>query len=170
MSPRTLRQLGWFTCLVALKNSPLGVLDATRYASLRTFRLDGTWVETPIWFAREVDCLYLRTGEATGKIRRIRGDSRVELRPCDYRGRYVANAPVVSGTAGICEGDERRRGEACLKKRYRWQWNVIPMIPLRGLSNPHPGLTLRERIARARSQDPLPGTCVVKIDVTDKDH
>ena len=27
-------------------------LDATRYASLRTFRLDGSWVETPIWFAR----------------------------------------------------------------------------------------------------------------------
>ena len=155
---------------MASQNSPLSALDATRYASLRTFRLDGSWMETPIWFARELDHLYLRTGEATAKIRRIRRDSRVELRPCDYRGRYASDAPVVLGTAAICDEEEQRRGEACLKKRYRWQWNVIPMIPLPGLSNPHPDLTLKERITRARSKDPLPGTCVVRIDVTDREH
>ncbi len=149
------------------QNSPLSALDATRYASLRTFRSDGSWVETPIWFARELEHLYLRTGEASAKIRRIRRDSRVELRPSDYRGRYADDAPVVFGTAGICDEEERRHGETCLKERYRWQWNVIPMIPLPGLSNRDPDLTLKERITRARSKGPLPGTCMVKIDVTD---
>lgn len=72
------------------------------------------------------------------------------------------------GTAAICNEEGRRRGEACLKKRYWWQWNVIPMIALPGLSNPHPGLTLKKRITRARSKDPLPGTCVVRIDLTDR--
>jgi PPOX class probable F420-dependent enzyme len=107
-------------------------------------------VETPIWFARELEHLYLRTGEASAKIRRIRRDSRVELRPSDYRGRYADDAPVVFGTAGICDEEERRHGETCLKERYRWQWNVIPMIPLPGLSNRDPDLTLKERITRAR--------------------
>jgi hypothetical protein len=51
-----------------------------------------------------------------------------------------------------------------------WQWNVIPVIALPGLSNPHPGLTLKERITRSRSTDPLPGTCVVRIDITDREH
>jgi hypothetical protein len=41
------------------------------------------------------------------------------------------------------------------------------MIPLPGLSNPHPELTIKDRIAWARSKDPWPGTCVVKIELAD---
>jgi len=143
-------------------------LDPARYASLRTFRGDGTWVETPVWFARESDHLYLRTGLATAKITRIRRDPRTELRASDYRGRYKGEAGVVLGTAMVCDEVERRHGESLLKERYGWQWNVIPMIPLPGLSNPHPELSIRERLARARSHDPWPGTCVVRIDLEDE--
>jgi len=118
-------------------------LDPARYASLRTFRGDGTWVETPVWFARESDHLYLRTGSATAKIRRIQRDPRVELRASDYRGRYREGAAVVTGTATIADEHEQRHAEALLKERYGWQWNVVPLIPLPGLSNPHPDLSVR---------------------------
>ncbi|MGD1012295.1 MAG: PPOX class F420-dependent oxidoreductase [Acidimicrobiales bacterium] len=150
---------------MASPSSSLSAFDATRYASLRTFRPDGSWVETPIWFAREFDHFYFRTGESAAKIKRIRRNSRVELRPSDYRGRYTSDAPVAFGTACICGDEERRRGEVHLKARYRWQWNIIPMIPVPGLSAPHPRLTLKERVARARSKEPLPGTCVLRVDV-----
>jgi PPOX class probable F420-dependent enzyme len=143
----------------------LAPLDGARYASLRTFRRDGTWVDTPIWFAGETDHLYLRTGLATAKIGRIRRDPRIELRASDYRGRCGVDAAVVRGSASVCEETEQRHGEALLRQRYGWQWNVIPMIPLPGLSNPHPELSLRERLAWARSRDPWPGTCVVRIDL-----
>jgi hypothetical protein len=125
------------------RNTASTRLESARYASLRSFRRDGTWVETPIWFAE------------------------VELRPSNYRGRYEDGVAVVLGIAGVCGESEQRRGEALLKERYGWQWNVIPMIPLPGLSNPHPELTIKDRIAWARSKDPWPGTCVVKIELAD---
>ena len=140
-------------------------LGPARYASLRTFRPDGTWAETPIWFVQESDHLYLRTGLASAKIRRIGRDPRVELRACDYRGRYKDGAVAEPGTATVCEEPEQRHGEVLLKQRYGWQWNIVPMIPLPGLSNPHPDLSIRERFAWARSPDPWPGTCVVRIDL-----
>jgi PPOX class probable F420-dependent enzyme len=139
-------------------------LEAARYASLRTFRADGTGVDTPVWFATEEDLLYLRTGLATAKIRRIGQDPRVELRPSDFRGRYGTDAVAVSGSARLVGESEQRHAEVLLKRRYGWQWNVIPVIPLPGLSNAHPELSVRERIAWARSRDPWPGTCVVRID------
>jgi PPOX class probable F420-dependent enzyme len=149
------------------RNTASTRLQSARYASLRSFRRDGTWVETPIWFARESEHLYLRTGVATAKIKRIQRDPEVELRPSNYRGRYEDGVAVVLGIAGVCGESEQRRGEALLKERYGWQWNVIPMIPLPGLSNPHPELTIKDRIAWARSKDPWPGTCVVKIELAD---
>ena len=63
---------------------------------------------------------------------------------------------------------ERRHAETLLKERYGWQWNIIPMIPLPGLSNPHPELSIRERLVWARSGDPWPGTSVVRIDLEDE--
>ena len=143
----------------------LAPLGPARYAGLRTFRPDGTWVDTPVWFAAEADHLYLRTGLATAKVTRIRRDPRVELRPSDFRGRSTGDAGVVHGRALVCDPAEQRHAEALLKERYGWQWNIIPMVPLPGLSNPHPELSVRERIAWARSRDPWPGTCVVRIDV-----
>ncbi len=142
-------------------------LESARYASLRSFRRDGTWVETPIWFVTESDHLYLRTGLASAKIKRIRKHPGVELRPSDYRGRFNEGVASVHGAAVICDESEQRHGESLLKGRYGWQWNIIPMIPLPGLSNPHPDLTIKERIAWARSTDPWPGTCVVRVDVVD---
>ena len=144
-------------------------LGHARYASLRTFRLDGTWVETPIWFAREEDHLYVRTGLMTAKVKRIRQTPGVELRPSDYKGRYDTATMPSLGKAIICDPVEQRHGESLLKARYGWQWNIIPMIPLRGLSNPHPELTIRERIEWARSTDPWPGTCILRIDLLDKE-
>jgi len=66
---------------------------------------------------------------------------------------------------GVRDDHEQRHGETLLKRRYGWQWNIVPMIPLPGLSNPHPDLSIRERFAWARSPDPWPGTRVVRIEL-----
>jgi uncharacterized protein len=155
----------WFSASMTAPAPARSRLEAARYASLRTFRPDGTWVETPVWFADEDDHLYLRTGLATAKVRRIRRDPRVELRPSHYRGRYPGGGDRVVGSATVCDEPEQRHAEVLLRARYGWQWNIVPMLPLPGLSNPHPDLTVRERVAWARSRDPRPGTCVVRIDL-----
>jgi hypothetical protein len=45
-----------------------------KYISVTTYKRDGTGVATPVWFVQEGDRLLFRTGVASGKARRIRGN------------------------------------------------------------------------------------------------
>jgi PPOX class probable F420-dependent enzyme len=62
----------------------LTIADASdsHYLLLRTFRADGTGVDTPIWFAIDDRTLWFRTPTATAKVRRLRAHPAVELRLC----------------------------------------------------------------------------------------
>ena len=73
--------------------------DAT-YVSLTTFRRSGAPVSTAVWIAPAVDGsehLVVITVDDTGKVKRLRHTPRVELRPCDVRGRVADGAPTYRG-------------------------------------------------------------------------
>lgn len=72
-----------------------------RYVALTTFRRDGTPVATPVWIAPLGDELAVITLEATWKVRRLERDPRVEVRPCDVRGRVAPDAPSYAGTGRV---------------------------------------------------------------------
>jgi uncharacterized protein len=65
-----------------------------QYLNLETFKKSGIGVKTPVWFAQdpatELDSngasLYVYTIGASGKIKRIRNNSKVAIAPCDVRG------------------------------------------------------------------------------------
>ena len=57
-------------------------LAQSRYALLRSYRRDGTPIDTPIWFALDGTTLVFRT-KVGPKTKRLTGQPRVELRPCD---------------------------------------------------------------------------------------
>ena len=78
-------------------------IAASRYVSLTTFRRSGVGVSTPVWIAREAgsDRLLAITSTGTGKEKRLRRDARVELRPCDIRGRVPSGARIVGATAEV---------------------------------------------------------------------
>jgi PPOX class probable F420-dependent enzyme len=76
-------------------------LSAGKYLLLTTFRKDGTPVPTPVWVTRDDDRLLVWTGADSGKVKRIRRDSRVELSPCDARG--TATGPAVPGSAQLLD-------------------------------------------------------------------
>ncbi len=59
-------------------------LNSSRYALLRSFRRDGTPVDTPIWFAFDDGGLLFRT-KVGPKTRRLAARRDVELTACDYR-------------------------------------------------------------------------------------
>jgi uncharacterized protein len=61
-------------------------LGRARYALLRTYRRDGTPVDTPIWFHQDATTLVFRT-KIGPKTKRLAAHPRVELRACDHRGR-----------------------------------------------------------------------------------
>ena len=91
----------------------LDVVNANRYVQLTTFRRTGTPVSSPVWIARDGDELVVITVDPTGKLKRLAHTSRVELRPCDFRGRVPEGAPTYAGTAVV---DRTPEGVAAVKR------------------------------------------------------
>src|ERR1700739_3446273 len=74
----------------------LAELRAARYVLLRSFRRDGTPIDTPIWFGLDGDALLFRT-KMGPKTRRLATRRDVELAACDYRGRVHPGATPAPG-------------------------------------------------------------------------
>src|SRR5262245_51562613 len=55
--------------------------------SLKTRKRDGTWIATPVNIVVEGDHAYVRTWQGSGKSKRLRNFSEVEIAPSTVRGR-----------------------------------------------------------------------------------
>ena len=73
------------------------------HISLETFRKSGVSVKTPVWFAQEGDALYVWTGSAAGKVKRIRNNARVNIAPCQRFGEITGE--WMSAHASIDDSD-----------------------------------------------------------------
>ncbi|MET8877245.1 PPOX class F420-dependent oxidoreductase [Nocardia sp. NPDC004604] len=144
--------------------SALDSLTGARYALLRSYRRDGTAVDTPIWFRIDGDALTFRT-KFGPKTRRLAASPQVELRPCDYRGRVADGARAVTGRATILDGQTAEAANRALHQRYGWQWNIVPLIKVPGVVNVHRELGLREKLRRARSKTLWPDSAMVRVDL-----
>jgi uncharacterized protein len=56
------------------------------FINLETFRKNGLGVRTPVWFVMNNDSIFVRTGDNSGKVKRIRNNSRVNIAPCQVDG------------------------------------------------------------------------------------
>ena len=146
-----------------MHNHPLAELSGARYALLRSFRRDGTPVDTPIWFALDGDGLVFRT-KLGPKTRRLSSRSDVELAACDYRGRVRPAAAAVAGHATILSGADAARANRVLHERYGWQWNIVPLFKIPGVTNVHQNLGVREKLRRARDRGVWSGSVIVRVD------
>ena len=106
--------------------SALERLAAGRYLSLTTFRRDGTPVSTPVWLARDGERLVVVTESASGKAKRLRHTSRVELAPCTARG--VETGPRVRGEARLADEAGTARVRAAIATRYGWQFRLFDLL------------------------------------------
>lgn len=139
-------------------------LASSRYALLRTYRRDGTPVDTPIWFHLDGNTLVFRT-KVGPKTKRISRHPRVELRPCDHKGRISDAVPPVSGTAWVLTGEDAEAANRALHRRYGWQYNVVPMIKIPGVPNVHSTLSLREKLRRTRDRGVWADSAIVQVDL-----
>ena len=76
-------------------------LDDAKYVALTTFRRNGDAVVSPVWTVRHGDGWACTTGSDSGKVKRLRHTSRVELAPCDMRGNVADDAPRFAGTGRV---------------------------------------------------------------------
>lgn len=139
-------------------------LARSRYALLRTYRRDGTPIDTPIWFTLDGNALFFRT-KVGPKTKRLTAHPHVELRPCDHKGRPHEGAPPVKGVAHVLSGAEAEAGNRALHKRYGWQYNVVPMIKIPGVTNVHSRLSVREKLRRMRDRGVWADSVIVQIDL-----
>lgn len=97
-----------------------------KYLSLTTFKRDGSAVATPVWVARDGDHLVVITDATSGKAKRIRNGGRVQLAPCDVRGRVTS--PSVAGHAELTDSSGTDRIEAQIKRKYGLQYAAIGLL------------------------------------------
>lgn len=108
-----------------LDNGLAGLGDE-RFVSLTTFRRSGERVSTPVWVARDGDALVVTTPEASGKVKRLRNDPRVELRPCGRMGRVEDGARPVAGVAEVLTDEaSRERLTGIIRGKYGLEYRVV---------------------------------------------
>lgn len=139
-------------------------LSSSRYALLRSFRRDGTPVDTPIWFAFDDGGVVFRT-KVGPKTRRLAARRDVELAACDHRGRVPPETTTVTGRATVLSGAEAARANRVLHRRYGWQWNIVPLIRVPGVTNVHRDLCVREKLRRARARGVWPDSVIVRVEL-----
>jgi uncharacterized protein len=106
--------------------SPLADLAEQRFVSLTTFRRSGEPVATVVWVAREGDALVVTTPADSGKVKRLRRDPRVELRPANRRGRVAEGAAPVAAVADVEAPSDGAVG--AIRRKYGLEYRIITTV------------------------------------------
>ncbi len=123
-------------------------IRSARYVSLTSTKRNGETVDVPVWIAPLPDGRAGFTTDAGSfKVKRIRRNPAVTLRPCDLRGRVAEGALVVSATASIVDdGPDHQLVHDAVATKYGIQFTLVDL-----------GGKLKRMIGR----DPAPVTAIV---------
>ena len=121
------------------------------FVQLTTFRRSGEPVSTPVWVVRDGDVLVVTTPSQSGKVKRLRNDPRVELRPCDRFGRVRDGVEAVAGVAEVLTDEASlERATGLLREKYGLAYPVIMFVERLIKFGPEERFTLR--ITRAEEK------------------
>lgn len=87
-----------------------------KYLCLTTFRKNGVGVPTPVWFAEEGSNIYVKTRNDSGKYKRMRNNSRVQIAPCTVRGKITG--PQFEATARILPPENWSAPQKAMGRKY----------------------------------------------------
>lgn len=95
-------------------------LDDATYINLRSYRRDGSPVDTPIWQAPLDGHLVAYTDGRSYKVKRLRRNRRVQAARCTVRGAVLG--PWLDGSTELVERGSalERRAYVALRKKYGW--------------------------------------------------
>jgi uncharacterized protein len=99
-------------------------LDREAYINLATFRRDGRAVQTPVWFARRGERLYVFTEADAGKVKRLRNGPRARVAACNVRGRLRGDWIEARGRV-VDDPKTVRDAYAALREKYGWQMTLV---------------------------------------------
>ena len=116
------------------------VVKGQKYMSLTTFRKSDKPVPTPVWFVEKNDKLCVWTQLNSGKVKRLRRNSRVTLAPCTMGGKVIG--PTVEGIARLVSPQEKEEVRLLLLAKYGWMQRLFSFI------HRHDEMTVLEIAAR----------------------
>ena len=123
---------------IALEHgNPLTSLGSAWAVRLTTYRRNGTPVATPVNVAVEGERVFFRTFEESGKFKRLRNNTRVEVAPSTATGR--ATGPAMQATAMLLSGaDDARAARLIDDKHGIFQRGLVRLAHrLRGYTTRH---------------------------------
>lgn len=99
------------------------------FVSLTTFRRTGVGVPTTVWVVRDGDTLLITTPASSGKVKRLRNDDRVELRPSTRTGKVADDAPVLTG-AGEVRDDQAVLDavDRLMRTKYGIEYRILMLV------------------------------------------
>ena len=81
-------------------------------------------MQTPVWFARRGERLYVFTESDAGKVKRLRNGPRARVAACNALGRLRGDWIEARGRVVDDPGTERD-AYAALRAKYGWQMTVV---------------------------------------------
>jgi PPOX class probable F420-dependent enzyme len=108
---------------------------------LTTYKRDGTGVGTPVHIAVDGDRAFVRTWDTAWKLKRIRNNPEVEIRPSTVGGRPTG--PAMRARARTLSGKESAHAGKLLARKYPVLHGLlVPLVHrLRGNETVHVELT-----------------------------
>jgi PPOX class probable F420-dependent enzyme len=98
------------------ENGKLEQFQNREYIRLETFKKNGLAIPTPVWFVVEDDMLYVRSYANSGKVKRMRNNSRVRVAPSDALGK--AHGVTIEGSARRVNADREIKISQLLDRKY----------------------------------------------------
>jgi uncharacterized protein len=92
-------------------------LTEQKYLNIETFRKNGVGVKTPVWFVKEGDTLFIRTGDNSGKVKRIRNNEKVNIAPCKMDGAVLGKWFPAKANE-LKDDDTNLKVDRLLDKKY----------------------------------------------------
>ena len=101
-----------------MNNNPFPIMEGAQYMSLTTYRQNGTPVATPVWFAQDGDRIFAFSLASSGKVKRLRHTSKVEIAPCDGRGRLLGDKMTAQAQLHPDDSPVAKHANQLLNKKY----------------------------------------------------
>lgn len=107
----------------------MSALGEEKYVAFTTFRKSGERKSLPVWIVDLDDgTLGFTTAYGSWKVKRLNNDPRVELQPCDQRGRVRDGSAVTTATAvAVTDSAEFAVVRAKVDAKYKLMAKMIQL-------------------------------------------
>jgi len=102
-------------------------LAEATYASLRTFRRNGSSVDTPVWIAGLDGILVAFSDGTSWKVKRVRANHHCAIAVCNVAGN-VSSEWIDGSVAIIGDAERERRAYEALRGKYGWQMRALDLV------------------------------------------